>query len=335
MRRMVLLRWSVAAAMWLGLAAAAAAQPPGDVPLLRQYCENRQGFLRFKMVDGRVVLGSRWNSGGIQNTRSAGERKETISLRRDAGQPRLSYQRTNAQEQLSISVGDTVSICREPRGKSSLVRMEFQQSAEGVRLTLDAGERRRDYRAADLWRLLIAQPGECRRHLLPVLELLRPDWKLFEMAAEAEKNLLESARADTAPGSARWTALVAQLGDDRYAQREAADRALRAGGPTALAYLRRLDPSHLDAEQQYRVRRILDAAAARSEDDTADEIAGALFHDPAVWLALLERPDHSVRQAAAGRLAALLGGPIDIDPAAEPNTQKAKRDALRARIERK
>jgi hypothetical protein len=55
--------------------------------------------------------------------------------------------------------------------------------------------------------------------------------------------------------------------------------------------------------------------------------------DPSIWLALLSRPQQTVRETAAHRLEALLGGPIPVDPTADPGSQKAQREQLRVRIE--
>ena len=52
----------------------------------------------------------------------------------------------------------------------------------------------------------------------------------------------------------------------------------------------------------------------------------ALIGPPTIELA-------AMRQAAARQLGKLLGGPIDIDPAAEPDTQKAKRELFADREE--
>jgi len=110
---------------------------------------------------------------------------------------------------------------------------------------------------------------------------------------------------------------------------------MRAGGMAALGYLRQLNLDRLDAEQRFRVRRIIDALTEQSEEDAPDKIAALLAADLEVWLRLLERPEAAVRQAAAGNLAALLGLPVDIDPAADPASQKAKREQLREKIREK
>ena len=128
---------------------------------------------------------------------------------------------------------------------------------------------------------------------------------------------------------------MAQLGDESFAKREAADRALRTGNAGAIAYLRQLDVSQLDTEQQFRVGRILEALAVQNGDDSVDQVAATLATDPALWLALLARPDPSTRRTAARELARLLGQSIPVDPAADPDSQKAQREQLRARIAEK
>ena len=70
--------------------------------------------------------------------------------------------------------------------------------------------------------------------------------------------------------------------------------------------LEQLDDAQLDAEQQFRVRRIIASFRARIVADVPDQIAAKLFLDPLIWLALLDRPEKATRAAAAKQLAALL-----------------------------
>ncbi len=205
-------------------------------------------------------------------------------------------------------------------------------AGEKTTLTLGAGAGQQVLRAPDFWQLWIARPEECRQHLIPLLEMLRPSWRLAETAGQMEKNLLRLAIADSASDRVRWAALLEQLADDRFANREAADRGLRAGGVAALGYLRQLDFKRLDAEQQFRVVRIIEALAPPDNADTAEQVARLLASEPAVWLALLGRPDLITRQAAARQLTMLLGETIPVDPAAEPGSQKDQREKLRTRI---
>ena len=96
--------------------------------------------------------------------------------------------------------------------------------------------------------------------------------------------------------------------------------------------LEQLDYDQLDAEQQFRVRRIVASVRGRVATDTPDQIAEMLFPDPLIWLALLDRPEKATRTAAVKQLAALLDESIDIDPAAEPATQRKQREQLRRKI---
>ena len=333
------IRTNLLAAVLIGLASVAAAQPPEEIPLLRQYTQSNPPFFRFRIVEGRVIFACR-NLVSFQNRHPFGIGKsEAINLGNENGRSTLRYERTTPNEQFTINVAgssDKVSISRTPLGKSAFMAVEFQQSpAEKTTLTLGVGDHRRVFQAADFWQLAIVQPKECREHLFPLLDLLRPDWKTAAMVARVEAYLLARTREDATADRARWAALVEQLGDDQFTKREAADRALRAGAASALNYLRQLDFQRLDAEQQFRVSRIIRKLAGKSEDDSADAVAASLLRNSAVWLALLDRPEKATRQTAARQLAALLGEPIDVDPAAEPNTQKAKRERLRMRIEKR
>jgi hypothetical protein len=327
------------AAAVVALAAVAAADTPEDIPRLRQYSQGAQPMFRFGVLNGTLSLRCRTPSSfQIQSDLGAG-RKESMSVRTNQGQTTLNYERISIREHVKISVaGSTAkaSVSRLPRGSSSFVPMEFDQTpGEKTKLTLGTGDHRQVYRATDLWRLAIVHPKQCQDHLFPVLDLLRTDRKLNAVVARIETSLLAHATEDTTAGDTRWAAMVKQLGDDQFARREAADRALRAGGNSALAYLRQLDVDRLDAEQQFRIRRVLSALGGRSDDDSADDVAASISRDPAVWLALLGRPEVTTRQTAARQLAKLLGQPIDVDPAAEPDSQKDKRDRLRERIEKK
>lgn len=330
-------RTSLIVAIFLGLAASAVADAPQDLGRLRSYTQSTPPVLRFAIADGRLILKCRASNNFQIRSDFGNGQKESMTLR--SGQGFIDYERTTAKEQIKITVeganGKAV-VSRTPRGKSSFVAMEYRNApGEKATLTLGTGDRRQVFQAADLWRLAIIQKDECDEHLFPLLDLLRPDWKLTGMVARVEKTLIDRANENTATTDTRWEVLVKQLGDDRFSKREAADRAFRAGGAAALTYLRQLDFNQLDAEQQFRIRRILRAAAGRSDDDTPEEIATLLVNDPSIWLAILARPDLATRQTAAKQLAKLLDRTIDVDPNADPKSQKDKRDKLRVLVEKK
>ena len=295
-----------------------------------------QNWLRCTVVDGHIA---------VDGTRLAGmgaftdttRRKETLSIRSENGQMVLHYEQPGDEAQLVITIsasGDHIFLRRAPRGQAKFPAAEFEQlDSQKITFSLGSGPEQQVFRGHNLWHLLIARPKECREHLLPLLDMLRPNWSLAETAAQVEEKLLREAKGDGASRRARWSALVAQLADDNFSKREAADRALRGGDTAAMAYLRQLDFGRLDAEQQFRIRRIVDSHSAQSEDDSVEQAAATLAGDPAVWLVFLARPELAPRQTAARELTGLLGGPITVDPAAPPETQKDRREQLRVRIE--
>ncbi len=301
--------------------------------LLTQIIQNN--WFRYRIVNGRIMVdGSRLSN--IQQAINGKDLKESFSLSNENGQPLLKYERTNLEEHLVIeaaAANDRLLIRREPVGKSTAPAVEFSQVAnEKTSLTIGLGDTRQVFRGQGIWHLLIASPKQCREFLPPLLEILRPDWKLADMAVDIESRLLRDADVTRVSSRARWAELVSQLADDSYAKREAADRALRAGDAGVIDYLQRLDYKRLDAEQQFRISRIIDALG-QANDDTVDQVAFNLAGDPAVWLLLLDRPEPTTRQTAARQLTALLGEPIAVDPVAPPDTQKDKRQLLRAKIE--
>jgi len=330
-------RNGVVIGVWLLFVTVATAR--ADDSLLTQLTRSGNFRLHFTVANGRVRLDSA-RTGNMRTTRSQlFGKKETVEFNNENGRPTLDYEQTTKEEQFSIQVksgGDEFCIRRKPRGKASFTAVEFQQVVDGnptLTLTSGSGKEQLVLRASDFWQLIIAHPRECREHLLPLLEHLRADWKLAETAADVEKNLLQAMGNGAIAKRARWAMLVKQLGDDSFAKRKAADRALRASVRVVLCYLRQLDFDRLYAEQQFRIRRTVRFLTRPGEDDSAEEIAVSLAGDPVVWLALLARPEQATRQTAARQLALLLGEPVKVDPAAEPDTQKDQRGQLRVKIE--
>jgi hypothetical protein len=324
----------VVAGALLGLTTANAAQA-------QEWGRAVQNSLRCYIVDGWVTFdGARLaNIGPFDNKARRGAGQESLSVREENGQYVLTYERPTNDGQLNFEVaasGGRVLLRRTPRAGAAAPAVEFKQvTNERITLTIGSGAGQQVFRSRSIWQLLITQPKECQQHLLPLVEMLRPNWNLAETAARVEEQLQQDANADGAANRARWATLVAQLGDESFAKREAADRALRTGNAGAIAYLRQIDGSHLDTEQQFRVSRILDAMPMQNGDDSVEQVAATLATDPTVWLALLTRPDPSTRRTATRELASLLGQSIIVDPAADPDSQKDKREQLRARIAEK
>ena len=81
-----------------------------------------------------------------------------------------------------------------------------------------------------------------------------------------------------------------QLGDDQFTKREAADRQLREAGRVIVSYFQQLDTSCLDAEQRFRIRRIINSLTAANGDDMPEQVASLLLGDDAIWLGCLPAP---------------------------------------------
>ena len=312
--------------------AAAMAQARWPTPTLTQFIRN--GWLRFQVNAGRVAMeGSRFGNTSSSSSSPAGSEKLTIRF--NNGERSVSYELSTPQEELSIEIAsvDRISIRRSGKQDSTIVPVQFTQAPdEPISLVLGRDDQQQVFHAATIWHLLIAQPHESRQHLVPLLEFLRPDWKLAETAAAIETKLLQAASVGRRSDRQRWAALVAQLAEERFSRREAADRELRSAGRVVLSYLRGLELNRLDAEQQYRIRRIILSLSRQTGDDTAEGFAPQLIEDPDVWLALLSRQEESTRRLAARQLAAILDEPIRFDPVADTATRKAQIEQLRARI---
>lgn len=311
-------------------AAAAGAQDLKNMQYLNQVV--RTGLLKFRVISGRISLdGSR--TGPIQYANTF----EQLSVSQsDGGETAFSYHWTNNKKQLSIEVSNVSKIRLRYGGKGddAQIPVEFYQPLQAkVALKVGPEEKQQIYSAPSLWHLFLAYPAETKQHLVPLLELLHPNWKLSESAAAVEEELLRKADRNEISDPKRWAALVEQLGDDSFAKRQAADRAIRSADPAVLSFLQQLDFSRLDAEQQFRVRRIIEALSERLGDDLPEQVAAWLATDASAWLILLSRSEAVTRRQAARQLVALLGGPIPVDPEADPSTQKVQTEQLRLRIE--
>jgi hypothetical protein len=292
----------------------------------------RQGWIRFELSSGRVVLKVVRQMGPLPGPIS-GTRRERLTIGPPGVDATIDYDLTTLEEALSIrfSAGSRMEIRRVPRADSKITPVEFDQPATGPVILRVGAKDMREYRGASLWHLVLAEPVECRQWLLPLLNLLQPNWDLVKTGDEVRSVLLRMAEGGTRPDQKQWAQWVQQLGDDQFAKREAADRQLREAGRVVVSYLQQIEPGRLDAEQRFRIRRIINALTAASGDDSPEQVASSLFADPAVWLAMLSSPEESTRKTAARQLGAIRGGPVAFDPAADAETRKKQIEALQGK----
>jgi len=318
-------------AMVVAARAAESAKPP-ETPKLNQAVQH--GWLRARIVSGRIVLAAT-RLGTMNDGEEGAKAEERLSIRIATREITANYVKSTADEEFLLEVkGRTeLHVQRGPKGNSGVVPVDFLQPEEGpLRLSVGSGEEAKTCEVASLWHLFLAQPEACPQHLVPLLNVLNRQWDLGRTAADVEASLVRAAAEGDLPDPRRWAQLVEQLADERYSRREAADRELRSLGRVVYTYLEQLDASQLDAEQHYRVRRILISLSAGMDDDTPPQIAAWLAGDPTVWLSMLSREDESTRRLAGQRLEALLGKPIEFDPTAEPPVREAQIEQLRAEL---
>jgi hypothetical protein len=264
------------------------------------------------------------------------KRTERMTVRLTGADPRIDYNLATPTQRVTIVVSSRFDfyVRQDALGASSTaLPLRFTQPPEGdLRLSWGESESSHQLNAPSLWHLCLAEPDVCRQHLLPLLELLRPDWKLAETADQIDEALSSTSLLSQPLPWQRWHSLVAELGADEYAVRHAADRQLRAAGPAARSFLENYDRRQLDSEQRHRLRTILRALSSSSDNSSPEAIASWLATDPRVWLAMLSSKDSTRRQLAKDQLGRLLQEPIDFDPAAEAPVRQDQIEILRRQL---
>jgi hypothetical protein len=162
---------------------------------------------------------------------------------------------------------------------------------------------------------------------------LHPSWQLGPTGAALEETLLARAAAGVAIGTARWARQVDDLASSEFTKRAAAQRELFSAGQVILPYLQALDRRKLDAEQNARVRSLIESLTPGYQDST-ERLSVWLAGDAQAWLALLARGEVAKRRLAARQLSMLQGAAIDFDPDADPATREQQWQRLRDRIVR-
>lgn len=293
-------------------------------------------YIRFSVVQGRIEGFAPQSDRNTTLTANRNDRQERLAIVLVDGLPTVEYSQTapDAKLQLQMQEGRTLEAERTPTDPGQTAMRFVQHSDQPLTLTLTTGGTATSYRAATLWHLWLAHPQPCNQHLAPLLGLLRPDWDSLPQTVERiEQSLARSAGGRRAHDRNRWSQWVADLARSEFSVREAADRELRQAGQAVLPYLKSLDRRRLDAEQQFRIRLILESLSGNYEDDTPANVAAWLVADPAAWLALLDRPDADVRQTALEQLRQLLPGvEMVFDPRADEATRKEQLERLQKQV---
>ncbi len=318
----------------LGWLASAMAEEIPETPGLTNI--RRQGLVQFTVTSGRIVVTGLREVNFRHSGSMAGGRGESLSIRVTGAEPLVKYEITTATQRfrLDASAGNLLLLRRLPEGeRSTPVPAEFHQGPnEPVTLKVGPQGRERVYQARTIWHLFLQEPAAAREHLAPLLKILLRELDFADMAKEIESTLIRTAETGTPPDQRQWAEWVRQLGDPSFAKREEADRRLRELGRMVATYLQQFDQGRLDAEQKYRVRRILSAISGTRAEESPAQVATWLSGDPVVWLALLAREEESTRRGASMRLQAILGEPVAFDPKADAPTRQKQLEALRPKF---
>jgi hypothetical protein len=297
---------------------------------------SRLVVVRFSIGMGRIEANS--DNAGFEREQSSTiepGRHETLSVQTNNDQEAsVKYELTTEDEKLSVTVSDgyDVAISRHPINKPHGAQVDFRQPRAGaITLTVLQEGATREVRGQTVWYLLLAEPELCRQHLLPLLSMLRSDWRLVETAQAIEAQMLRIAGTYQSENLHRWGALVDDLASERFAVRQSAERDLRTEGTIVIPYLESLDRHRLDLEQWSRIRGIVDSQS-ESAEDTPEQEACHLMDDRPLWIVLASRPRESTRRMAAHQLAFLLGRAIQFDPGAAEPVRKEQLAALRKQI---
>lgn len=291
--------------------------------------------VQFDVVAGRIVGSSIHVGSNVPPiTTGEGGRSERLSIDLNNPAPTIRYELVDKKTNLKLDVseGEKILIRYVQHEGVGSKTIEFnQQPHEDLTLTIEDAGGKRTIQGTTLWHLLLVEPATTKQTLAPMLEILRPDWKLSMLAGAIEEALCLSARLKRTVDRSQWPAWVAELANPRYVVRRDAELKLLEAGREALPFLMSLDRSTLDAEQWRRVRNAIDSLDAQ-QGDSLEKTVILLSSDPSIWISMLDRDDLSKRQLAAEQLKSIRGGPIDFDPAADAAFRAKQLNTLREQL---
>jgi len=302
--------------------------PPAASNLLAQ-----TKWIKLEVVGGRIVprvtrcCQSRYEAEAV----AAVDSRQSLSVDWSPGAVGLRYEETSAARRLLWTVSQTGNVTISCFGSADRVEVQYHQPPAGQVSLRIGGKSARTVSASDMWQLALVFHEECHEQLFPLLSRLREDWDLVSQVDQVEAALFRQAGTDVIGQRQRWQREVEGLAGPSFAGRQAADQALRSGGPAVLAFLRQLDEHELDGEQRRRVRAIV-ADLSDGHADSPPLVADWFLADNRVWLALLSRGQLEQRIAAAYHLSKLCRRSLLFDPAAPPQQRTAQLAELTAKL---
>ncbi|HEY4308007.1 MAG TPA: hypothetical protein VGN12_01025 [Pirellulales bacterium] len=292
-------------------------------------------IFQLRVMSGRISASGPTTHRNLTSNTNQDRSRERLTIDLKGGRPDVTYERIAPDERFVIDIDDGTKVSAQmiPRSMSDRAAVNFLQPVDGpLVLTVSTDSESKRYQAATVWHLMLIEPEVCREHLLPLLEVLRPAWKLGEQSEEIENLLCHGKEGRPAIRHYSWQQLIGELASNRYVERERAERQLHALGPIILPFLRSQEPPALDPEQAFRIRRLLRELSPDAGEDTSERVVAWLTEDASVWFALLRRDDEGVRYIATERLSGLLNTRVDFDPAASNAVRDHQWAELRQRF---
>lgn len=266
-------------ALFCVLLASASLVSGGEIEVSPTIASNLRNLAAYRVENGRISVDTGHFAGGLTMTGPRPSISERLVIKALDGDARIEYVQSSWREQVSLRLARRkatnawdVELLRRPRGNSRTSTVRFAQPADEP---LQLRVQDQVYRGDSLWSLWLANAEVCERELLPLLQLLRPDWPLDREVGELARLQTQLSSAQDSRQQEIWQVLVNNLAHQRQAVREQAYRELSAARPAVLVFLRRLSLNDLDAEQRYHVRQLLEVTAVA--EDTPLSAAIKLF----------------------------------------------------------
>jgi hypothetical protein len=295
------------------LSTLAAAEPGG---LLR-----RTPWVRFEIVGGHIHGLSLSRAPSRSFAAEEDGVKETLSLNALDDEPSLYYRFETSDRIWTLDFRGTGWLRLEDKSPGGSILFD-QRPGERVKLHITSSSIAKVELAADsVWQLLVFEP-QARQHLLPRLATLNRDWRLEKECTEIKAEMLAVADSRWQEDRAAWLRCVDELGSTDFQLRQAADRQLRSGGGSAMAFLRTVELARLEPEQARRVTAIVESSGESADDPVS--VAASWVYDAAPWCALLRDDDIHCRALAADHLAALLGRSLKFEPGGDDKLRAAQ-----------
>ena len=260
-------------------------QPP---PTLFSKCS----AIRIEFVLGRLTIIPQ-HRGQIRLTKSppgSEEISESLQVNNDDVSPVVRYECKHGDRPFILEVINyrEVNLLAQHDRDNSTKFVEFRQPLQGdLEVIVHDGQQSREIKSQSFWHLILTERALCETELVPVLEVLRPDWHLVDLTEQVESGLFHAALSKPLISRRYLSELVAQLNSPRFQKRQSADSQLRSCGPAALPFLDSLSRQNLSGEQRMRIDRIRRAISTASMD-TAERMTEWLADDEHVWFALLK-----------------------------------------------